>query len=92
MKHLILLFIILSAFTLQAQRQMEYLSRGVVAVQAGRDSVFHPANHVWIARNRVYVKSDSVAHPVAVRYAWSDWAVGDLMHDGLPVSSFRTDF
>lgn len=59
---------------------------------AGRDSVFHPANHVWIARNRVYVKSDSVAHPVAVRYAWSDWAVGDLMHDGLPVSSFRTDF
>lgn len=59
---------------------------------AGSDSVFHPANHVWIARNRVYVKSDSVAHPVAVRYAWSDWAVGDLMHDGLPVSSFRTDF
>ena len=39
MKHLILLFIILSAFTLQAQRQMEYLSRGVVAVQTGRDSV-----------------------------------------------------
>lgn len=59
---------------------------------AGSDSVFHPANHVWIARNRVYVKSDSVAHPVAVRYAWSDWVVGDLMHDGLPVSSFRTDF
>ena len=40
MKHLILFFLILSGFTLQAQRQMEYLSRGVVAVQAGRDSVF----------------------------------------------------
>jgi sialate O-acetylesterase len=26
-----------------------------------------------------------------VRYAFRDWAVGDLMHDGLPVSSFRTD-
>ncbi|MDP2058510.1 MAG: GDSL-type esterase/lipase family protein, partial [Flavobacteriaceae bacterium] len=30
----------LFGFTLQAQRQMEYLFRGVVAVQAGRDSVF----------------------------------------------------
>jgi len=28
---------------------------------------------------------------MAVRYAWRDWVVGDLMHDGLPVSSFRTD-
>jgi sialate O-acetylesterase len=28
---------------------------------------------------------------VAVRYAFKDWAQGDLMHDGLPVSSFRTD-
>jgi sialate O-acetylesterase len=26
-----------------------------------------------------------------VRYAFKDWADGDLMHDGLPVSSFRTD-
>ena len=39
MKHLILFFLILSGFTLHAQRQMEYLSRGVVSVQAGRDSV-----------------------------------------------------
>ena len=29
--------------------------------------------------------------PIAVRYAFKDWAEGDLMHDGLPVSSFRTD-
>ncbi|MBR2238886.1 MAG: sialate O-acetylesterase [Prevotella sp.] len=57
---------------------------------AGEDRVFHPAE-TWISRNRVYVRSAEVARPVAVRYAWRDWVVGDLMHDGLPVSSFRTD-
>ena len=57
---------------------------------AGDDRVFHPAD-AWVNRNRVYVKSDEVKHPVAVRYAFKDWVVGDLMHDGLPVSSFRTD-
>lgn len=40
MKHLIFIFLILSGIVAQAQRQMEYLTRGVVAVQAGRDSVF----------------------------------------------------
>jgi len=58
---------------------------------AGADRVFHPATKVWTSRNRVYVKSDGVAKPVAVRYAFHDWVEGDLMHDGLPVSSFRTD-
>ena len=58
---------------------------------AGQDRVFHPASKVWYSRNRVYVVSDKVQQPAAVRYAWRDWAEGDLMHDGLPVSSFRTD-
>ena len=58
---------------------------------ASADRVFHPATEVWTSRNRVYVKSDGVKKPVAVRYAWRDWAEGDLMHDGLPVSSFRSD-
>ena len=58
---------------------------------AGSDKVFHPASKVWVNRNRVYVVCDEVKQPVAVRYAWRDWVVGDLMHDGLPVSSFRTD-
>ena len=58
---------------------------------AGSDKAFHPATKVWVSRNRVYVKSDAVKKPVAVRYAFRDWAEGDLMHDGLPVSSFRTD-
>ena len=57
---------------------------------AGEDQVFHPAT-AWISRNRVYVRSEAVSQPVAVRYAFHDWAEGDLMHDGLPVSSFRTD-
>ena len=39
----------------------------------------------------MYVRSDKVKKPVAVRYAFRDWVEGDLMHDGLPVSSFRTD-
>ena len=58
---------------------------------AGADRVFHPATKVWASRNRVYVVCDKVKKPVAVRYAFKDFVVGDLMHDGLPVSSFRTD-
>ena len=58
---------------------------------AGADKVFHPATDVWVSRNRVYVVCQEVKTPVAVRYAFKDWAEGDLMHDGLPVSSFRTD-
>ena len=57
---------------------------------AGEDGVFHKAE-AWISRNRLYLKSEKVKKPVAVRYAWKDWAQGDLMHDGLPVSSFRSD-
>ena len=57
---------------------------------AGADRVFHPAE-AWVNRNRVYVRSAEVKQPVAVRYAFHDWVEGDLMHDGLPVSSFRTD-
>ena len=57
---------------------------------AGEDRVFHPAK-AWIERSKVYVKSDAVKHPVAVRYAFKDWVCGDLYCDGLPVSSFRTD-
>ena len=57
---------------------------------AGEDGVFHQAE-AWISRNRLYLKSEKVKKPVAVRYAWKDWAQGDLMHDGLPVSSFRSE-
>ena len=58
---------------------------------AGADRVFHPASKVWVSRNRVYITCNQVKKPVAVRYAFKDWADGDLMHDGLPVPSFRSD-
>ena len=57
---------------------------------AGEDRVFHPAK-AWIERSKLYAKCDEVKKPVAVRYAFKDWADGDLFCDGLPVSSFRTD-
>jgi sialate O-acetylesterase len=40
----------------------------------------------------VKVFSPSVTEPVAVRYAFQDFVVGDLFGtNGIPVSSFRTD-
>lgn len=57
---------------------------------AGEDRVFYPAK-AWIERSKLYAKSDKVAHPVAVRYAFKNWVVGDLYSDGLPISSFRSD-
>lgn len=40
----------------------------------------------------VFVVSDNVAKPVAVRYAWRNWVVGTLYDTNLlPASSFRTD-
>lgn len=57
---------------------------------AGADKVFHPAK-AWIERSKVYVKSDAVAQPVAVRYAFENYVVGDLFCNGLPLGSFRSD-
>jgi len=58
---------------------------------AGDDKVFHPAK-AWIVRSKVYVCSDDVKKPVAVRYAFENYVDGDLFGtEGLPVSSFRSD-
>jgi len=58
---------------------------------AGEDQVFYPAK-AWIVRSKVYVKSDAVKKPVAVRYAFGNYVDGDLLStEGLPVSSFRSD-
>ncbi|MEQ7799489.1 sialate O-acetylesterase [Pedobacter sp. ASV1-7] len=58
---------------------------------AGADKVFHPANAV-IKGTEVIVSAAAVPVPVAVRYAFKDFVIGDLFGtDGLPVSSFRTD-
>lgn len=58
---------------------------------AGEDKVFRPANAV-VQGKTVVVSSPRVSKPVAVRYAFKDFVVGDLFGvNGLPVSSFRTD-
>jgi len=58
---------------------------------AGADKVFYPAK-AWIVRSKMYVKSDAVKLPVAVRYGFENYVEGDLFsNEGLPVSSFRSD-
>ena len=59
---------------------------------AGDDRRFHPAR-AEISDDRVVVRSDAVAQPKAVRYAWSDNPEdADLVNRaGLPASPFRTD-
>ncbi len=59
---------------------------------AGTDKVFYPAEAKILNRKDVFVKSESVPNPVAVRYAWSNWVLGTLFDTNLlPASSFRTD-
>lgn len=60
---------------------------------AGADRVFHPAK-AWIeeGRGRLIVTSDEVQTPVAVRYAFRNYAEASLFNTyGIPASSFRTD-
>ncbi|MBQ9201090.1 MAG: sialate O-acetylesterase [Bacteroidales bacterium] len=60
---------------------------------AGEDSIFYPAQaKIKWNSNIIEVQAPQVARPVAVRYAFSNWADGDLFgQNGWPVSSFRTD-
>ncbi|WP_020533072.1 sialate O-acetylesterase [Flexithrix dorotheae] len=57
---------------------------------AGENKRFYPAKAI-ITREGITLISP-VGKPVAVRYAFDDFVVGDLYNtDGLPASSFRTD-
>lgn len=61
---------------------------------AGADKIFYPASLVSIQGNpfRVIVSSEKVPRPVAVRYCFKDFCVGNLSGcNGLPVAPFRTD-
>jgi sialate O-acetylesterase len=59
---------------------------------AGADQVFYPAEATIEDRMNLFVKSDQVQDPVAVRYAWINWIEGTLFDTSLlPASSFRTD-
>jgi len=58
---------------------------------AGEDRVFQPAT-ARIEGTAVLVRSDAVAKPVAVRYAFNGPEAGNLVDGkGLPASCFRTD-
>jgi sialate O-acetylesterase len=58
---------------------------------AGADKVFRPAT-ANIRFGTIVISSPLVATPVAVRYAFKDFIVGELFStEGYPVSSFRTD-
>ena len=58
---------------------------------AGSDHQFHWAK-ATIVGNQIVVSSDEVANPVAVRYAWANNPVCNLVNGaGLPASPFRTD-
>ena len=58
---------------------------------AGANKRFYPAK-AFITGSGITVISHLVPEPVAVRYAFKDFIVGDLFSTGgLPVSSFRTD-
>lgn len=58
---------------------------------AGKDQVFYPAEAVLKGKT-IIVASLKVEEPVAVRYAFKDFVVGEVFGaNGLPLSSFRTD-
>lgn len=58
---------------------------------AGKDQVFYPADAVLKGKT-IVVASLKVEEPVAVRYAFKDFVVGEVFGaNGLPLSSFRTD-
>ncbi|MGQ9619849.1 MAG: sialate O-acetylesterase [Bacteroidales bacterium] len=58
---------------------------------AGANKRFFPAQ-AFITNTGITVFSPFVNEPVAVRYAFKDFIVGDLFNtEGLPASSFRTD-
>ena len=57
----------------------------------GEDKVFVPAI-AKVVDDKVIVYADEVALPVAVRFAWDDTSVPNLVSgSGLPASPFRTD-
>ncbi|MFA4868626.1 MAG: sialate O-acetylesterase [Pedobacter sp.] len=58
---------------------------------AGSDKVFHPAK-ASITKDGILVSATEVSKPVAARYAFKAWTIGDLFNKyDLPASSFRTD-
>jgi sialate O-acetylesterase len=84
---------------MQIRLQFDHIDSGLVAKDgpltgfaiAGADRKFHWAKAA-VEGKTIVVKSDEVAAPVAVRYAWADDPACNLYNGaGLPASPFRTD-
>jgi len=59
---------------------------------AGLDQKFHPAKARIESGGKVWVTSDKVKEPIAVRYAWQDSPIANLQNkEGMPVGTFRSD-
>lgn len=59
---------------------------------AGEDRVFHPATAIWNFDQGVVLKSAEVQKPVAARYCWRNFQMGNFANAaGLPLFPFRTD-
>jgi sialate O-acetylesterase len=59
---------------------------------AGNDKIFYRAKAKINKKGEVVVSSPEVKKPVAVRYCFENYAIGELYNTaGLPASSFRTD-
>jgi sialate O-acetylesterase len=58
---------------------------------AGEDKTFHPAK-ATLRMNRIVLSCEKVPHPVAARYCFRNFLIGNLYGTrGLPVVPFRTD-
>lgn len=58
---------------------------------AGEDRIFYPAE-AQIKNNCIIAWSKMVPHPVALRYGFSNTAIGNIFgKNGLPLAPFRTD-
>jgi len=59
---------------------------------AGDDHVFHPAHAYYYWTQGVVVTSKDVPKPVAVRYCFRNWQLGNVKNQGgLPLFPFRSD-
>ncbi len=60
---------------------------------AGEDRVFHPGKAFFNKKKRkLFVSSEHVEDPVAVRYNWAENPSGNVVNSaGLPMAPFRTD-
>jgi len=58
---------------------------------AGDDKIFYPAD-AKIINDKVILRSEKVLHPVAVRYAFTNYPITNFCNRaGLPATPFRTD-